>query len=716
MSSMEDRTATKPKPWTVMLYMAAAINDQTEQAAVRDIEELQSVDTKDAVNVVVQIERAWPGYPQRYQIVQGRSEPRPDRRLSSGKRMTTGAVDPLCHFLRWTRQHAPAERYLLVLWGHAFGLGFGRDHGDALTMPELAKALCTYGPNGPIDLLGANACAMSYAEAVYQLRDAARFLVAPEITMPFQGWPYAEILSAIVKQPGIEARELGKMIVDRFLASFGGKDVALTLLDLGQAGALKPRLRTLSDALVAASENDYTKEQIANAFLDTAHGDVRPLIDLDDLCLNLASVEDDAVTKAAGDMRQLLEPERDGLIVHHRTDPAFEGIHGLGIFAPAVTGAADLTRLELSEPAYQELALTHDTEGVWAGLVYQNLKVLLDPVNKTVAAFVKAAGVASREDRTGVAQLLLSVNRAFARLQETAAGVKTDVLDILKTPTATATATAAPTAPTAQWQPKTNGNGTSVANGNGKRYLRLLRRRAYGGEYVPGAPGWVPTPPAVETKTGNGLDPQEAHRRDAVSGSLRQLEDALEKAEKTLRRVVTHATLGLGDSNDPGLKPGGGLGDSNDPGLKPGGGLGDSNDPGLKPGGGLGGVLPRLFATGDDTGTSSETKILAGMYREIASTLYELEDTVTRLENAALPNGAYAVAAAETDAEQTTEEVERSFRELDDALASATETSSWILRHPTYGLGPGRDPGLGSAARQQLASAGGLGPKFLRLL
>jgi hypothetical protein len=46
---------------------------------------------------------------------------------------------------------------MLVLWGHSYGLGFGRDHGDALTMPELARALKTKKKGYAIDILGANA-------------------------------------------------------------------------------------------------------------------------------------------------------------------------------------------------------------------------------------------------------------------------------------------------------------------------------------------------------------------------------------------------------------------------------------------------------------------------------------------------------------------------------------------------------------------------------
>ena len=73
-----------------------------------------------------------------------------------------------------------------------------------LTLPELREAfeifqceLNEWRKGEKLDLLGANACAMSYAEAAYELRNAAEYLVASEITMPFAGWPYAAILQQI---------------------------------------------------------------------------------------------------------------------------------------------------------------------------------------------------------------------------------------------------------------------------------------------------------------------------------------------------------------------------------------------------------------------------------------------------------------------------------------------------------------------------------------
>ena len=65
---------TQPKPWTVMLYMAASRDEQTEAAAIRDLKELEKIGATDQCNVIVQIDRRWPGYSERYCVRKGVSE------------------------------------------------------------------------------------------------------------------------------------------------------------------------------------------------------------------------------------------------------------------------------------------------------------------------------------------------------------------------------------------------------------------------------------------------------------------------------------------------------------------------------------------------------------------------------------------------------------------------------------------------------------------
>src|SRR4029453_8437709 len=138
-------------------------------------------------------------------------------------------------FLKWAKAAYPAKKFFLILWGHAYGLGFGRDHGDGLTLSELTATLGKFQTlrKKPLELLGANACAMSYLEAAFELRQAVQYLVASQISVPFAGWPYDSILSQVnLANDGLA---LGKTIVDRYVNDVSPSSddrIALTLLNL----------------------------------------------------------------------------------------------------------------------------------------------------------------------------------------------------------------------------------------------------------------------------------------------------------------------------------------------------------------------------------------------------------------------------------------------------------------------------------------------------
>ena len=66
--------------------------------------------------------------------------------------------------------------------------------------------------------------------------------------------------------------------------------------------------------------------------------------------------------------------------------------------------------------------------------------------------------------------------------------------------------------------------------------------------------------------------------------------------------------------------------------------------------------------------------------------------------------------------ERISEDVNQSLREISDMVANAKQTARRTVAHPAYGLGPGVHTGFGATGRLQLALAGGLSSRFLRLL
>ena len=146
-----DKTPRELKKWTVMVYMVAGNDAELDAVAVKDLREMERGvgskpdDSKD-LHVVAQINRAWPDTPQRYEVRRSAHSKRVESVLCDVDVQTDnmGEGATLERFLKWAPAKFPAEHYLLVLWGHGYGLGFGRDHGDPLTLNELTAALKTF--------------------------------------------------------------------------------------------------------------------------------------------------------------------------------------------------------------------------------------------------------------------------------------------------------------------------------------------------------------------------------------------------------------------------------------------------------------------------------------------------------------------------------------------------------------------------------------------
>src|SRR5687767_2536089 len=123
-----------------MVYMSASDSHKLDTVAVRDLKEMEiGAKGNENVAVVAQINRHWPETAQRYAITSKGTKLLPplegDTNMGKGSTLSTFLTDVL------SKDEYRAANYCLVLWGHAFGVGFGRDNGDALLLPELRGAL-----------------------------------------------------------------------------------------------------------------------------------------------------------------------------------------------------------------------------------------------------------------------------------------------------------------------------------------------------------------------------------------------------------------------------------------------------------------------------------------------------------------------------------------------------------------------------------------------
>jgi hypothetical protein len=718
--------ANNTKKWTVMVYMAAGQSHELDTVAVRDLKEMErGIRGNDDVNVVVQINRHWPASVQRYRIKGGEAGSELLVQLEGRTNMGDGVM--LAEFLTKVAADESffADHFCLVLWGHAYGLGFGRDHNDPVHLTELQEALKAFRTaraksgrkDEPLEILGANACAMSYIEAVYQLRDVAQCMVTSQITVPFVGWPYDTILGRI--NHTTSPQELAQLIIDAYVHQFddlpGCDRLEMAAFNLSKAASLKEQVESLAKAIdTDISTFDSAKMSFyRDVFMGAAAGDVRPLIDARRLCDALAGEDgewaSENVKQAAKTFRKILLPrsdQREVLIECQSRHPTLDDLNGLGIFAPFVTDDEVSARLELNDLdadrmvvirrknegrlAYERLDLFKDT-GTWPKLVFDRLR-------RTIPADLMTAidGVAEmrRGDRADVAQIIMGIESSLNQLARVSDSAKIGIATILKDSRK----------PKALYAGAGDVEGIAENTGDPSRSFRR--------------PWLKLIPPRVKLE--NGVLPRTVTKgasavignADVVEASvenLKRVELALAEVERTAKRGFTHARFGLGLMN-PGKiglggeppKPGGGA----EP-PKPGGG----GEP-PKPGGGA----PGAGIAGGDLRTDLGLARVANLFGEVGESLAQLEDALTNVENV---TRAMLIPTDEEMPPETWEgktlEIGRAFELFQEVSEHVRRTVRNVLSHPVYGLGPAEGD-LTFDVREELARRGGLSKHRLRLL
>jgi hypothetical protein len=214
------------------------------------------------------------------------------------------------HLTGYFRSHIlerfQAKRYMLFTWDHgnAFGI-FGRhanpqndvfnsfdDDGmdpevfaqldivdqvgfkfvtgetsDLLTMEELATSLQFAFGDTKIDIIAMMNCHMQVVDTGFALRDAAKYLVASELYMDFNGYNYPFIFQLMIDDPKISPRKLARHIVSSFknkifprtdLGKFDKSITAISAVELFYFFKFEKFVNRLSEFLITLLPLAYT--------------------------------------------------------------------------------------------------------------------------------------------------------------------------------------------------------------------------------------------------------------------------------------------------------------------------------------------------------------------------------------------------------------------------------------------------------------------------
>ena len=207
----------------------------------------------------------------------------------------------------------------------------------------------------PLDLLGMDACLMSSLEVCYEIREHVGTVVGSEELEPNDGWPYAEILTALAANPRMDARELGQIIVDEYIRSYRdtGQTVTQCAVDATRIEEFMREFQTLAESLRHQVRANRSVVDSVQSVATRFHAD-RSLVDLRTLCLALVvdTRTDPTLQSVADKILALHSP--GGFVIHEdRQGEKVAECGGLSAYFPMERTIS---------PYYRDLQIARDTE------------------------------------------------------------------------------------------------------------------------------------------------------------------------------------------------------------------------------------------------------------------------------------------------------------------------------------------------------------------
>ncbi len=146
------RTAgTKPKRWTVMVYLAG--DNNLDSAGVADLEEMKAIGSTDQVTIVAQFDRSGATRTTNRYLLRKDSTLAEDLVTALGE-TNTGDPAVLRDFATWAVNTHPAKHYMLVIWNHGAGWDdsnlYEGGYFSGAAPPVIRKGKAIVAPQAPV--------------------------------------------------------------------------------------------------------------------------------------------------------------------------------------------------------------------------------------------------------------------------------------------------------------------------------------------------------------------------------------------------------------------------------------------------------------------------------------------------------------------------------------------------------------------------------------
>lgn len=256
--------ATVKKPWTFLVYLAAA-NDLNPFAAL-DIQEMMRVGSNDNLNVIVYLTVQEDGQQKetkKLYIEQGSFT-----QIGATMQRDSGDVATLQEALEWACVDYPSDHIAVVLWDHGDGplnrslennyfkgVCYDFDTSNYLTDRDCLHAFSwarDFLRGGKkFDIIAFDACLLASLEMAYTLASCAEYMVASEETIPGDGYQYASILNYIATQQS-DALSFARFMVRAYKQEYAGmQDYTLSAVDLNGLQLLVDNCNAVAQVLAS---------------------------------------------------------------------------------------------------------------------------------------------------------------------------------------------------------------------------------------------------------------------------------------------------------------------------------------------------------------------------------------------------------------------------------------------------------------------------------
>lgn len=319
--------------WTIMSYMSGD-NSLSDQVGV-DLNEMEAgmTDETNRVNLIALADTAGDGDTHLYHLEYRNNSSEMAGINASGVVPSDGEADmsspsTLSDFINWSVRNYPAQRFMLVLWGHGGDIftGIGPDKGKWLGVEEIRNGLRWSGVH--MNIIGFDACYMGSLEIYSSLSPYTDIVVSSQVEEQEEGWNYTAAVKKVVDEPYIGEEMLASFLVDSYAAYYSDRgDVAMAAVDTYM---LSRSFMPAFEAWASLMERQlYAEYPVISRIRNASVPYYGNMLDLDTMLLLMNSTTD--ASKELRDAAEyLLERSRNPFIREYHSH--LHNIKGLGLY------------------------------------------------------------------------------------------------------------------------------------------------------------------------------------------------------------------------------------------------------------------------------------------------------------------------------------------------------------------------------------------------